>query len=317
MNDRSNNSLAVIEDQDYPTMPHHATSTSALVLDGDSLDRMMKLAAIMASGRSTIPQHLQKNEADCLAVIMQAMQWKMNPFAVSQKTHMVNGVLGYEAQLVNAVITSIAPVEGRINYRWDGPWEKIIGRFKEVTSSTKKDDNGQPKKYRVPAWDLKDEEGLKVTVWATIKGEAEPRALEIYMAQARTRNSTLWADDPKQQLAYLAVKRWARLHCPDVILGVYTPDELEESAPIRDITPRPQRQDPKAIAQSARPEVEHSDERDQLIQDLEDVMLKQGLESLQHVWAEVLTKEQRKLVGGDELERLKTLQSAQAEGAQP
>lgn len=36
------------------------------------------------------------------------------------------------------------------------------------------------------------------------------------------------ADDPRQQLAYLAVKRWSRLYCPDVILGVYTPDELEE-----------------------------------------------------------------------------------------
>ena len=41
------------------------------------------------------------------------------------------------------------------------------------------------------------------------------------LAQARTRNSTLWADDPRQQLAYLAVKRWARLYCPEVILGVY------------------------------------------------------------------------------------------------
>lgn len=47
------------------------------------------------------------------------------------------------------------------------------------------------------------------------------------LAQARTRNSTLWADDPRQQLAYLAVKRWARLYCPEVILGVYTIDELE------------------------------------------------------------------------------------------
>jgi len=37
----------------------------------------------------------------------------------------------------------------------------------------------------------------------------------------------LWASDPKQQLAYLAVKRWARLYAPAVILGVYSSDELE------------------------------------------------------------------------------------------
>ena len=54
--------------------------------------------------------------------------------------------------------------------------------------------------------------------------------MELLLAQARTRNSTLWADDPKQQLAYLAQKRWARLYAPGVILGVYTPDELEQPA---------------------------------------------------------------------------------------
>lgn len=43
-------------------------------------------------------------------------------------------------------------------------------------------------------------------------------------------------DDPKQQLAYLAVKRWARLYCPDVILGVYSPDELMEREEY-DVTP--------------------------------------------------------------------------------
>ncbi|EAQ6132377.1 recombinase RecT, partial [Salmonella enterica] len=73
-----------------------------------------------------------------------------------------------------------------------------------------------------------DEMGIGIIIRATLKGEDKPRELNLLLAQARTRNSTLWADDPRQQLAYLAVKRWARLYCPDVILGVYTPDELEE-----------------------------------------------------------------------------------------
>ena len=51
----------------------------------------------------------------------------------------------------------------------------------------------------------------------------------LLLAQASTRNSTLWAEDPRQQLAYLATKRWARLYTPDVLLGVYTPDELREA----------------------------------------------------------------------------------------
>jgi hypothetical protein len=191
---------------------------------------MMRLAEVMATGRATLPKHFNGNPADCLAVVMQSMQWKMNPFAVAQKTHLVNGVLGYEAQLVNAVITTCAPVLDRLHYEWYGAWEKVIGKF-----TIKNGDKGE---YRVPGWKLEDEQGLGVKVWATFRGEDEPRVLELLLAQARTRNSTLWADDPRQQLAYLATKRWSRLYCPDVILGVYSPDELEETAPtIRDVSP--------------------------------------------------------------------------------
>ena len=50
--------------------------------------------------------------------------------------------------------------------------------------------------------------------------------------------------DPKQQLAYLAVKYWARLYCPGVILGVYTPDEFEQKECVKgDVTPARTRQD--------------------------------------------------------------------------
>lgn len=210
----------ISQDQNLNTLPHARTSTSALVLDGNSLDKMMKLADVMATGRATMPKHFNGNSADCLAVIMQAMQWQMNPFAVAQKTHLVNGVLGYEAQLVNAVITSCAPVKDRLHYEWFGDWTKVIGKF--VIK------NGDKGEHRQPGWKLADEEGLGVRVWATFRGEEEPRVLELLLAQARTRNSTLWADDPRQQLAYLATKRWSRLYCPDVILGVYSPDELED-----------------------------------------------------------------------------------------
>ncbi|VFS64074.1 RecT family [Kluyvera cryocrescens] len=63
----------------------------------------------MADSKATVPAHLAGKPADCLAVTMQAAQWGMNPFAVAQKTHVVNGTLGYEAQLVNAVVSSSQP----------------------------------------------------------------------------------------------------------------------------------------------------------------------------------------------------------------
>jgi hypothetical protein len=52
---------------------------------------------------------------------MQAAQWGMNPFAVAQKTHVVNGTLGYEAQLVNAVVSS-CPTKDRTTMNGSLGW---------------------------------------------------------------------------------------------------------------------------------------------------------------------------------------------------
>ncbi|VUZ24125.1 Uncharacterised protein [uncultured Comamonas sp.] len=212
-------------------MPGTAAAGSLLMNDA-SMDKLERLADLMASGKATVPAHLKGSKGDCFAIALQSMQWGMNPFAVAQKTHLINGTLGYEAQLVAAVINNSGLLKERLQFEWSGQWEKIIGKFKQVESRTKKDDNGYPKKYIVPDWNIADEQGLKVKVWATLKGESQPRMLELLMTQARTRNSTLWTEDPKQQLAYLAEKRWARLHTPDVILGVYTPDELQQPSEI-------------------------------------------------------------------------------------
>ena len=198
-----------------PALPASAQS-SALILDPMAMQNMVAFADFMCKAVITVPKHLQGNSGDCLAVTMQAMQWGMNPFAVAQKTHLVSGNLGYEAQLVNAVIIARAPIIGRPNFEWYGDWSKVNGK------ECKAHDIG-------------------VRTWVTIKGESEPRVLDVSFAQVGSvRNSPLWVNDPKQQIAYLAIKKLARLHFPDVILGVYTDDELQDSQGIVDVTPKEQ-----------------------------------------------------------------------------
>lgn len=203
--------VVAIQQQDAAT-PLVSTSTTAMIHDEAMLAKILGFAEVMATSRITVPKHLQGNPGDCLAITMQAMQWGMNPFAVAQKTHVVNGMLGYEAQLVAAVINTRAPIVGRLDYEWFGDWSKVNGK-------TCNDDS------------------VGVFVFATFKGESEPRRLRMSMAQVgNVRNSPNWVSDPRQQAAYLATKKFARLHCPDVILGVYTDDELVDVYP-RDVTP--------------------------------------------------------------------------------
>ena len=75
-----------------PALPSNA-QTSALILDPQAMQNMVAFADFMCKAVITVPKHLQGNSGDCLAVTMQAMQWGMNPFAVAQKTHLVNATL--------------------------------------------------------------------------------------------------------------------------------------------------------------------------------------------------------------------------------
>jgi hypothetical protein len=166
----------------------------ALMLDGSTMDSLLRVADMMATGKSTVPAHLQKNPSDCLAVCMQAMQWGMNPFAVAQKTHLVNGTLGYEAQLVNAVVQQSGAIEGRFHYEYKG-----------------------------------DSPSLQCRVGAVIRGEKDITwGNWLSENKVTTKNSPLWKTNPQQQMGYLQVKNWARLFTPGAILGVYTPEELAD-----------------------------------------------------------------------------------------
>lgn len=183
------------------------------------LQRIQEFSKIMSTGGATVPKHLQGNSADCMAVTMQAFQWGMNPFAVAQKTHLVNGTLGYEAQLVNAVIVSSGAIIGKFKFEYIGKWDEY-----QKTKKTNEDE-------------IKLNLGIKVG--AILTGDQDITWGEpLYLSNVTIRNSPLWKSAPKQQIAYLAIKYWARLYCPEVILGVYSTDELEPSKrTIKDITP--------------------------------------------------------------------------------
>lgn len=187
------NVTAIAVQQDAP----RRANVGELMMNPESMDRVIRMAEMMAGGKSTVPAHLQKNPADCMAVVLQAMQWGMLPHIVAQKTHIVNGTLGYEAQLVNAVVQESGCITGRFHYEYRG------------NSPT-----------------------MECRVGSVIRGEREITWSEwLNEAKVKTKNSPLWTTNPRQQMGYLQVKNWARLYAPGAILGVYTPDEFDAPQP--------------------------------------------------------------------------------------
>ena len=170
-----------------------SANTAALIFSPGNMQSLVAFAEMMAKSSVTVPDHLKGKPGDCMAIAMQAMQWGMNPFAVAQKTHIVSGRLGYEAQLVNAVVQQSNAIRGAFQYEFTGEGQSIECRVGAVLR------------------------GETVVTW----GEW------LRNSDVTTRNSPLWKVNPKQQLGYLQVKNWARLYCPGAILGVYSIDELE------------------------------------------------------------------------------------------
>lgn len=180
------------------------------LMQGDQLDRIERIAERMAAGKMTVPEYLRGNVGDCMAIAMQAMLWNMDPFAVAQKTHIVSGRLGYEAQLVIAVIQNSGAIRGSFRFETRG--------------------NGA---------------NVEVRAGAVLRGESEVTWGEWLSASSvTTKNSPLWKTNPVQQMSYLQAKNWGRLYCPGAILGVYSADELLDAmgdapSPVATMSPAP------------------------------------------------------------------------------
>ena len=199
------------------------------ILDNEQqITRLQRLAEIMATAQVTVPDGIRGNIGDCFMICVQAHVWNMSPFAVAQKTFTVKGKIGYEAQLVSAVITRHA-LKDKPEFAYSDGWEKVLNKF------TTSKNNG--KEYFVSNWKAQDEDGLYVDISATLKSEDQARLMRVYLSQAYPRQSSIWATDPKQQLAYTAIKKFARLHCPECILGVMDQDDIG-SVQEKDVTPK-------------------------------------------------------------------------------
>lgn len=159
------------------------------LLEDDNFDKLWRMAEALANSALSVPKELKGNIGDCLAIVTQAMIWGLNPFAVAQKAHVINGKLGYEAQLVNAVVMQSGAIRGSFSYEYEGD---------------------------------------RCRVGAVLRGESSITWGEwLSAASVQTKNSPLWKVNPKQQMGYLQVKNWARAYCPGALLGIYTADELE------------------------------------------------------------------------------------------
>jgi hypothetical protein len=183
------------------------TTPGAAAMIPQTMDAAIRLAEMMARGK-LVPDHLRNSPGDCLMVVEQAGRWGMSPFAVEQCTSVIQGKLMFEGKLVAAALHTSGALATRLSYDYSG-----------------------------------EGAGRVVRVSAVLAGETEPRFVDVRLADAKTTNK-MWTTQPDQQLAYHGARVWARRYAPEVMLGVYAPEEMEPApvphhGPTIDATPEP------------------------------------------------------------------------------
>lgn len=181
-------------DTKIATLPVQSNSLGSRMnaLVPNSIADALALADVMAKA-SLIPDHLRNKPGDCLLIVMQAQRWGMDAASVAQSTSVVHGKLCYEGKLVAAAMYAMGAIEGRLKYEFSGSGE---GRAVKVT--------GRP------------------------RGAGVDQMVEGTVANWKTGNEQ-WKKQPDDMLVYRGTRQWARRYAPEALLGVYTPDELEDA----------------------------------------------------------------------------------------
>ncbi len=175
----------------------------AMLFDTAKFNQAWRVATAFAQS-GLVPDHFKDNIGGVFVVLHMATRMGLDPFMVLQKTYMVHGRPGMEAQLVIALVNSRGPFTGPIQ------WE---------TSGT-----GDTRQWTAYATHKTTGERCEATVtWAMVKAE-----------EWSTKKGSKWMTLPDLMGRYRSATFLARLYCPEVIMGLSTADELEDTAIVLD-----------------------------------------------------------------------------------
>lgn len=165
-----------------------------------------KLAYQMAQGLSQstlVPQQFQNNPANCLIALEQSNRLNISPMAVMQNLYIVQGKPSFSSSFIIGLINA-------------------SGKYDMELQFEEEEKDGKP--YACTCWTEK--EGRRVT------------GIKITMDMAdkegwTKKNGSKWLTIPQVMLRYRAASFFARMNCPELSIGLYSKEELDDFTPIK------------------------------------------------------------------------------------
>ncbi len=200
MNENEEKGVAIVEQATQLT-------TNSVWENKDSFNQLLR-AAQMLSQTSIIPQSYQNKPQDCFVAIEMANRMGVSPMVVMQNMYVVKGKPSWAGQACTMLINS-------------------CGKFKDV-KHIYTGEKGKPNR------------GCYVTA-TRISDGSQVDGVEVTMQMAQSEgwtSNSKWRNMPELMLAYRASAFFARVYCPEAMMGVQTAEEVydADSTPINAAT---------------------------------------------------------------------------------
>ena len=221
-----NTELTKAEEKKEIAHSNNKVTDYSLGIFGTSDNFIMAMQMAKALSESTIvPQTYQKNPSNCLIAIEQAQRMHISPLMVMQNLYPIQGKPSWSSKFLIASINASNKFDIELQY------------------DETKDKNGKP--YSCTAWTMKN--GRRI------------EGMEVNMQMAddegwTKKNGSKWKTMPQLMLRYRAASFFSSLNCPELTMGIYTKEEIEDGDfkeyPIEDL----QKQVKRDISENANSE---------------------------------------------------------------
>ena len=195
-----NTQLAEKKEQTAVQQTNKVTDYS-LGIFGTSDNFIMAMQMAKALSESTIvPQTYQKNPSNCLIAIEQAQRMNISPLMVMQNLYPIQGKPSWSSKFLIASINASRKFDMELQY------------------DETKDKDGNP--YSCVA--------------CTMKNGRRIEGMEVNMQMAKDegwlgKNGSKWKTMPQLMLRYRAASFFSSLNCPELTMGIYTKEEIEDN----------------------------------------------------------------------------------------
>lgn len=180
-------------------VPANAENGAVVVAQQSEYEHCLELARIYSKS-ALVPQSYQDKPQDCFVAISMAHRMDLDPLFVMQNLHVIKGKPSWAGQACIALING-------------------CGRFKDVHHVYTGEKGTESRGCYVVATRVSNGEVV----------EGPDVTLAMAKAEGWTSNSK-WRTMPELMLAYRSYAFFARVCCPETLMGIQTADEVEDVA---------------------------------------------------------------------------------------